>query len=195
MPTEPYDWGRSPAAARGDDSNLTTFTGVGRLMTCWESLEFELSRTYSIFCGDPDGPSLAEYGVGRIYRDRRTILSERAQRYFIQAPNQSLEGSLCALLRETDTLADRRNEVAHGIVMAVSSISHFREALNLDSDAAPIFLLIPPLYLIRRHDQIGRPEYSYSSAELAALGQKIIQVCDTARSYRTTLIAASHGRT
>lgn len=163
-------------------------------MTCWESLEFELSRTYSVFCGDPDGPSTAEYGTGRIYRDRRALLAERAQRFFIQAPSQNFEGRLCSILRETDTFADRRNEVAHGIVMPVNAMEYFRNLLALNSDAAMAFLLIPPLYLIRRHDQSGHPEFSYSSIELRALGAEIIKVCDVVRTYRAELLAASHER-
>src|SRR5262245_12448662 len=60
----PEPWGPLPFPTRGDDDEALTHEGVGRVMSAWEAIEFELSRTYSIFESDPDGPSIQDYGKG-----------------------------------------------------------------------------------------------------------------------------------
>ena len=47
-------WDTPPLPTYGDDNEDETFTAVGRVMTQWESIEFELARLYSTFVGKPD---------------------------------------------------------------------------------------------------------------------------------------------
>jgi hypothetical protein len=74
-----------PLPDRGDEHRDAIHLGVGRIMTAWETIEFELSRVYSVFAGDPDGDAMRRYGEPTISRLRLDGLAETAAPYFVKA--------------------------------------------------------------------------------------------------------------
>jgi hypothetical protein len=73
----PHNWEFAPPLPDHDDQDAV-FLGVGKAMTGWETIEFELSRLYSVLAGDPDGAAMRDYGTPTIARLRLDGLSEKA---------------------------------------------------------------------------------------------------------------------
>jgi hypothetical protein len=160
--------------------------GVGRTMTCWEATEFQLSRVYSIFVGQVDDPDAMRsgYGSGRIFQERIGNLRKAADAYFRRDPHQPLEGAFDSIAEAVVGFADRRNEVAHGIVLDVKKVSYIASCMGLTDKTRPHFVLIPPLYLLRKHTELGAPSYIYTSAALKRLAGLILGVERNVRIYR-----------
>ena len=182
----PNPWDPLPFPTRGDDDDRLTFEGVGRVISHWEAVEFELARLYSAFVGDPDGePMQKGYGQGRIFQDRLRIARLAASKWFIEAPDQHAEAGFDHLAFSAEKFAERRNEVAHGIVFRVQNMTYFRNRFGLSADRRSVFALIPPLYTLRKHDNAtGMPTYAYASVELQTLTDRLLSLVVDTRSYR-----------
>ena len=181
-----------PLPSSGDDNERLTFDGVGRAITAWESVEFELSRLYSIFAGDPDGSAIQEYGRGQIFRERLKSLKEAGERAFIRRPDQGLEDIMGCLGGTAQGYSNRRNEVAHGIVFLVSSLTFFRVRFCTAAGECS-WALIPTYYNIRKHNNDGAPTYAYTSTELRALTGMLYELLDKIKGFRITLFARGYG--
>jgi hypothetical protein len=186
----PEPWGPLPFPTRGDDDEGLTYEGVGRVMTAWESIEFELSRTYSIFHGEADGPGIQVYGTGRIFQERLKLLREAGYRYFCRVHNQPLEGAFDRLSEALDWHSSRRNEVAHGVVFNVANLSYFMQRFGLRTGLRPQYLLIPPLYTVRSHPG-GLPAYAYAYTDLLLLRDRMHILLGEIMDYRSWLQKAS----
>lgn len=171
---------------RGDEDPDATFTAVGLVLSAWETVEFEMARLYSTFADDPDGAAIHRYGDGRIFRDRLAQLHIAADKHFIRRPGQSTEGDFKALADHAEKAADRRNEVAHGIVMRIDTITFFRNAILVRLWHRPHFALVPPLYLLRKHVD-GLPEFAYRSRDLRVLSGRMLDLATGVSRYRHLL--------
>lgn len=180
-PILPWDYPGFPAEP--DSCEEHTFEGVGRVLTAWECLEFRLSLIYAIFRGDKNGPSVAEYGEnGRIFRDRISGLTSAAEKWFVAHPDQHLEALFSQITKHTIGFADRRNDVAHGIVFPVHSLTFFREAFGVTTGNA--YALIPPLYAGRRHTEDGEPTYAYTRSQMAGIALALLKVQQDAETLQ-----------
>jgi hypothetical protein len=181
----PQPWDRPPFPKRGDDDEHMTYAHVGRIMTRWESLEFELSRLYSWFDGAlDDTDKMREYGTGRIFRDRADALGRKADQFFMQHPDQGREGEFSELLSRARLFANRRNDIAHGILFTISRITFFRDKLKPNLLHREHYAIIPPLYAMRHHDQQGLPEFAYTSVEMRRIGTRIWRLQKEVERYR-----------
>jgi len=170
-------WDPFPFPTHGDSDDRITYEGVGRVLSQWEAIEFRLAQIYSVFVGDPNGDALKRYGAGRIFRDRFTALQTASEPYFIKRPNQELEAQLKCLGNAATGFADRRNDVAHGMVYPVNELTSFTDRFG-SSPNTPQHALIPPLYLARKHGADGLPTYAYCYAELRSLEARLIILVD-----------------
>ena len=100
------------------------------------------------------------------------------------------EGEFHQLSNLAERFADRRNDVAHGIVHPIGKLSYFRQFLDKNELGSRALALIPPLYTIRRHDKDGRPMYAYSSVELFRLTSTIAEVWFNLSDFRNKLVTA-----
>jgi hypothetical protein len=113
-------WDTPPLPRNGDATQDKTYAYVGFFMSRWESLEYELSRLHSMFLDAFDETeAMRAYGKGQIFPQRLDILREAAERHFQSDPNQKREGQLEGLLTEARQYANRRNDIAHGIVFVL----------------------------------------------------------------------------
>jgi hypothetical protein len=167
---------------QGDDNENDTYLAVGKIISGWETIEFELSRLYSVFERDPDGLSMRKYGTPTITRLRLDGLLEAAERYFVISPDQELEGTLHELMIPLRALASRRNEIAHAIVMDISNIEAFLTFLAVEVLGRPHYAAIAPYHQIKQHDRWGLPAYAYTKANMFQLQMKMSDV------YRRTNI-------
>jgi hypothetical protein len=153
----------------------------------WEAVEFELSRLYSWFGGAIDDPALlAEYGTPRIFKERADGLKKKADKHFL-APDQNREGDFQSLMRETTGYADRRNDIAHGILLPIDSIYYFRNRIKPNLLHRRHFAIIPTLYQLRRHDEHGFPEFAYTSREMTRIVQRLKRLSASTREYRLSV--------
>jgi len=170
-------WDPQPLPRRGDATPDKTFAYVGFTMSRWESLEFELSRLHSLFLGTLDETdAMRDYGKGRIFPERLERLATAADRHFCSEPCQKREGQLDELLEQARGYADRRNEVAHGLVFRIDEITFFREQIKPQLLKREHYALIPPLYASRPHRASGLPAYAYTSASMDRLAHRIMKL-------------------
>jgi hypothetical protein len=179
-------WDPRPFPKGGDPFDAKTYEGVGRVLSRWEAVEFQLARIYSIFVGDPDGDAIQQYGLGRIFRERLEALQAVSQPYFVRKPSQALEAGLDCLGKAATGFADRRNEVAHGMVFPVHELSFFRERFGTPPEM-PHYLLLPPWYAVRKHYE-GTPLYAYGFDELWSLMVKLLTLSEQLGKYRLKLL-------
>jgi hypothetical protein len=84
-----------PLPKRGDDDINTVYLGVGKVVSGWETVEFELARLYSVLARDPDGPCMREYGEPSVPRYRIEKLARFAEKtHFKLWPSQQAESIL-----------------------------------------------------------------------------------------------------
>jgi hypothetical protein len=158
-------WDVPPFPDHGDQNADDTYKMVGRALSEWEELEYRLAHLYAQIIGRPSQiAALREYGKGRIFADRIAGLETAAEAYFIRNPRQNSEAELACIAEVARRLADRRNEIAHGIVRPLQWI---QRPIPDRLIGQPLeYALVPPLYTRRKLDEKNRPKYIYTANEL-----------------------------
>lgn len=181
----PNPWDRPPIPKRGDEHEDITFMHVGRITTRWEFIEVEFSRLYTWFGGKLDDQILMnEYGKGSISRTRTKDLTRKADEFFIKNPDQHRESKFCSLLAQARGYADRRNDIAHGIVFRIDPITFFRERIKATLLKREHYALIPPIYSFRHADVQGFPVYAYTSPEMKRLERRLWRLYKEIEDFR-----------
>ena len=166
-------WDPPPIPRDGDLDDRLTFEGIGRIIDQWERIEFTIARLHSVFAGGPDESSeMREYGAGRNVVERSIIIKTQADKWFVKHPNQRQEGQFDKLMREYLGFADRRNEIAHGIVHPVSGLTYFRQRTTR-ADYLVQYAVIPPYQVMKRYHDNGVPKYMYASPEMELLMDRL----------------------
>lgn len=169
-------WDPQPIPESGDDNEETTYGGVGRVISAWSYIEFSLSRLYTLFLGDLDAKDpMNEFGAYSIFRERFNALDRAACTYFARHPSQAGEAIFDQLTEHIVGYSDRRNEVAHGIVMDMKGLRIFEHDFSQDSEGRAQFLVIPPLHMGKKHVR-SVPTYAYNRAMLDDLAGALNQI-------------------
>jgi hypothetical protein len=185
----PNPWDRPLLPKRGDDNDLMTYAGVGWVTSQWERIEFSLARLFSIFVGRPDeSRALIEYSAPPIFRMRFDALLRTAARFFISNPDQQLEGELHALTVQLHGFADRRNDIAHGMVFPIQSIEFLRRHLDPRHAHRRQFALISPFQTLKRDAAKDTPAYAYTSAEMNSIRVDLIELGVPIHAFRNRLL-------
>jgi hypothetical protein len=183
----PWDRPSIPISFNGDADVDILFACVGRVITYWESIEFELGLLHTYLGGIPEDQSLMrEYGEGRIFRERAQALAKKAEEYAIRHCCQHREGDFDRIMDLCLKFADRRNDIAHGILFRVDQIMFFRMRISPKHRNREHFAIIPPLYAHRWHST-GFPDFAYTSDEISLLVVHLEGLLETIRKYRKTL--------
>ena len=173
----PEPWDPFPMPRRGEPLDVPLYLGVGRVIHQWECVEFGLSEIHCALRGDLQFSSMGDYGRGgNIFRERISGLARTAEAYFHRVPHQAAEGDLDRLISEVVGFSDRRNEVAHSIVMDVQSVRYFQAIMPEAARGVPQFLAMPPIYHHRRMTDEGLPAFAYSTVELQRLCDAIFVI-------------------
>ena len=169
-----HPWDRPPIPKRGDEHEDITYTHVGKIITRWESIEFELSRLYTWLGGSlHDQALMREYGACSIFRERAKTLERKAEAFFANHPNQRREGEFHELLRQAKGYVNRRSDIAHGILFRIDPITYFRERIKPQLLKREHYAIILPLYAYRFATPQGFPDFAYTSVEMRRLGQRL----------------------
>lgn len=110
-------------------------------------------------------------------------MAAASARHFIAHPNQAAEGDFDVLMREAVAASARRNDIAHGIVMQVNDIGHFRNQIPVNLLRREHHALIPPLYLLRKHVD-GLPTFAYRSADMETIFIRLYELAEKIKAYR-----------
>jgi hypothetical protein len=177
-----------------DSDPRDTFAGVGMVLSEWEGIEVSLCRIYSFFLGDPDGPSMQAYGKPTIFRNRWNGFKAAGEQFFVSHCNQDLEGFLEKLETELLEMADRRNEVAHGIVMPINGFSFAALISPPLRTRTNYWAVMPAYYNVRKHDNEGMPQFIYGASDLVEITTRMSKVQQRLSDYRETLRELIHRR-
>jgi hypothetical protein len=113
-------WDVPPLPIVGDADIMTTYAGVGIVLSAWEEIELSLSQFYSFMVGRPYHiDAMREYGRGTIFRERMKILVDETH---IRLCCQTQEGEFDKIAEECIGFSNRRNDVAHGIVRPIEML-------------------------------------------------------------------------
>jgi hypothetical protein len=112
------------------------YAALGRTLCAWETLEAHLSYLYSVFIDRPmEIKALEEYGRdAKTFPARMDGLTSAAEHYFQKNPSQLHERTLADLVKDAKGLLRNRNQIAHGIMYAMTCVSK-------DSDGVDRFAL------------------------------------------------------
>ena len=174
----PNPWDRPPFPAHGDPEQDYTYAGVGRVISRWEEIESELSHIYAIFIGQfqtEEGYDLY-YVSGKTAAGRIATTKQAAESYFIRHPNQGNEAAVCDLLARISEFAQRRHEVAHGVVRPMQWYGLALPQFKPPIDAPFQFCVVPPHYQRDWFDTNRMPKYIYTSNELLAIEGRLFDL-------------------
>lgn len=162
-------WDRPPIPKQGDAADSATYEAMGRALCEWERMEVALAYLYSVFTwrGAFDLQGARQYGRGRIFKERMDGLEDVARRFFIQRHHQDAEGDFGRLVCRVRKFADRRNDIAHGIVTTVRW--HIPVVGETVGPQAPQFYLLPAFYDPRRA-QGHMPDYAFNAEIITCFG-------------------------
>ena len=146
--TDDKSWDRPPLPTSGDDKEDATYAAVGRVLSQWENIEGELSHIFALCIGKMWTNEAYDqyYAEGKTTKSRLCTVEETARQYFISSPNQEAEGCLRRLIEGARGFADRRHEVAHGIVRPINWYWSLLKPTHFEPDTSNPVCLVPPHY-------------------------------------------------
>jgi hypothetical protein len=170
-------WDRPPRAAFGDPSEDALYQWLGRALCAWEEYEVYLAR---LFAALSDLPMDAE-NTYKLYIDGNLNFSGRiqkieraAEKFFKRFPNQDDEGEFAAVLARSRGFADRRNDIAHSVVVpGLTAWDASKGAFDkwIRNKQLEEWWLLPPEYMAKKYTSGMRPTYAYVSANLTVFWQ------------------------
>jgi hypothetical protein len=144
---------------------------VGWALSGWEVLEMSLVGLFDALVGiDLDShASHRAYGAVTIWNVRRDMLNAAAEAYFWQFTNSALAREISEAIKLADRYASRRNDIAHGIVLA------YDEVLGAPSPLGGFrgWLLFPALTSTKAMRRAFQdPKYGFTSDQIRGFGQR-----------------------
>jgi hypothetical protein len=152
-------WTIPPKPLFGDATVCKVAMAKTRALNSWEAVEDAFAALNARFGAAPN------YGEGSTFTRRLANLEESSCPYFVKHCRQSIEGELRQLIGHARKMADRRNDIAHGMVAPYSGFP--AESIG-DITMPTRFALSPSKYDIKRQrfvysaDQINAFAISFS---------------------------------
>lgn len=161
------------------------YAAVGRALCAWETLEAHLSYLYSICIERPmQIEALQEYGRdARIFQKRMDALASAAAKYFQKHPSQVREGILDDLIADSRKLAEKRNQIAHGIVY---SMTVFSRRAGGEDVLTPGYAMVPPSHGVF-HLTKATGQYFYNSPAIIDYTKDFIDLARRVAEFTSTL--------
>ena len=170
----------SPCGVGDKDENVT-YAAVGLALTNWGHLEHQLGEIFLALIGGNSRSYEAMMAFGSIMsgRGRSDMIEAAAKVYFAtrtQPKDITTKKRLVDLMEAVNKFADRRNEIAHGVVMPAIG-----DELDDETDDFDISFVLTPSFFTakkRRVESIGKghfampPSYEYSSKEIRTLATR-----------------------
>lgn len=174
--TRAWDQPKTPSV--GDKDPRDTYAAVGSALTEWEQLEHLVGEIFVALVGTTSSEARLAYSAVLSNGTRLKMIGGAAEAFFATRKSDELD-SLSKRLKDLITtvglFADRRNEIAHGIVTVFLD--------DKDDDSEPSWVLAPSffsgknrkIFLLKGSERFGlSPVYQYSSAEIHQLEKHFI---------------------
>lgn len=163
-----HPWDIPPRKSTGDRKPNPIYTAVGMAMSSWEFIETDLAAMFAVFTGATSwketAPALRAYGSIISYRARREALTAAARAFFRVHRMARIERSFKVALKKCDGWSDRRNDLAHGLVLRVTSI-------------APGYFLWPTPYNTRKYPiETSEPAFCYRASQIRKIAYSFKKV-------------------
>jgi hypothetical protein len=174
--TRAWDQPKTPAV--GDKDPRDTYAAVGSALTEWEQLEHHIGEIFVALVGTNSNEARRAYSAVLTNGMRLKMVGGAGEAFFATRMGDELDNlskRLKDLITTVGLFADRRNEIAHGIVTVLL------DDKNDDSD--PTWVLAPSffsgknrkIFLLKGSERFGlSPVYQYSSAEIQRLEMHFI---------------------
>ena len=154
-------WDLPPIPIEGDHVDGPIYEGVGRALSNWEKLELQLARLYSWFETKNrfDQEAIGRYGKPPNFRARLSALERSGEGHSRLYPDQNIEAEFFKLRCCVEKFAARRNDIAHGIVLALPW-------MGVNFSLPLTFALFPPDFKHTKYAPGKLPTYALVSADL-----------------------------
>src|SRR5262245_13223967 len=143
-------WAVVPLAKKGHATPEELWEVIGQALSTWELVEQGVAILFStIVMGEfhaTEAPAVRAYGSSMSSSSRVEMVREAFKTWCRQNENCPLEGNIFTLLSQCRRAAERRNEIAHGIVA-----NAFEEN--------PHWFLFPGLFNPKKRELGGMPKY------------------------------------
>jgi hypothetical protein len=171
-------WDIPPTPSIGDAQEDAIFTAIGRCLCEWENVEHDLAKMFAEFTGCSDAfgpePAMRAYGTIVSFRGRADMVAAAAQAYFLRDTNEELEEGFKNILKAARGWADRRNDVAHSIILGLDAGNY----------------LVPSLYNTKKYPiSASHAAYAYSSKEIDSFTREIENLATQTFDYLVELQA------
>lgn len=172
-------WDTPPFPDRGDASPDETRLAKQRALDEWNRIEHRLFELNVRLGRSLD--HVEPYGAGPTFAARLTVLQRTAAAYFVKHPNQAIEGQFCVLCATVKKMAERRNDIDHGVLTPYTTIVDENGFPDLTTTG---YVISPDQYDIKRLlDEKGTVAYIYSSKELMQMGMRFLVVSVTIHEF------------
>jgi len=172
-------WDRPPPPTQADADVEVLYAAIGCSLSHWEDIESELSHWYALCIGKMwKHEAYDEYfDKGRTSQGRIAAMEKATERYFMNNPSQEAEGQLGVLIDATRKFADRRHELAHGIVRPIGWYWPVVKAtMKLPPALRDEWCLVPPHYQRSWFDpDKWEPEFVYTSKEVYMIDHGFVE--------------------
>jgi hypothetical protein len=164
---------------------------VGAALTAWGTYETELGRLFARFmAGEYPSPAAdMAFGAMRAFEGRLQVLRSSGQAFFDYRPHDKEDRKILdEILKMGQRFCERRNEIAHGVVLPYQPIN-----VSI-CDEAQGFCLFPSHYDSHRRDTSYKPSFCYSSAELNAYSCEFRKLADPVHALANKIIERARAR-
>lgn len=181
----PSPWEPPKPSPRGDSKPTPIYTAVGMALSSWERVEHDLADMFAIFTGSVrglvnDDPAIRAYGTIISYKQRIQVLEAAAKAYFARNKRSGLERSFKILLKKCNGWSDRRNDIAHGIVLRLPDYN---------------YRLWPALYNSKKYPlNTNGPVFIYRASQIRSFNTAFRRLGRQSSKFVSKLSAFSQGK-
>jgi hypothetical protein len=184
IPPQRRAWDRPDPAPQGDDSADALFSAVGEALSAWERVENQVANLFCIFVGarvnvDKPAPAIRAYGAIISFTSRADMLQAAAAAYFLSHPQiAGQQETWSNLLKELRGFANRRNDIAHGMV---------EQEFNFKEERSNGFFLVPGLYISKKYPTDEPPAYRFIGEQVKHFADEFSDLANSVRVFRFAL--------
>jgi hypothetical protein len=168
---------RPPILPVGDSDPRSIVPLIGEVTTSWEAAEISYSYLFSTIVSPVAGSRAVRRAYGSVIsaRTRKEMIESAGELFFHVFPNADIEGDFLHLLKIYNSAASRRNDVAHGMIIAGTGT---RTGWYLEANT----------YSTKRDVTFQTP-YAYTSAQMKEMANKISRLQYDVQAFRDILKA------
>ena len=175
-------WSRPPRSAKGDPDARPVYEAVGFALSTWEMLENNFSFLFTLFVDADSHAARRAYGALASNTARTDALRGAAEVFFSEwAPARPEQELFARLMEHFSRASEKRNEIAHGIVMNVMEMGHFLIPPDYNSSKMSAFLDDEEY----KKDTIARlrAQYRYSRNDINEMSRRFGKLADATIEY------------